>query len=62
MSDKDAARKFYGSAYTQERAEKLDKAHHWLVKAIECDNPEGKTKSDMAIKMAVRCEAEALVL
>lgn len=54
-----AARKFYGDAFTPERAELLTKAHFWLERAIlaEIEGNEGKVK--LAFKAALKNEAEA---
>lgn len=50
------AKKFYGAAYTPERAENLDKAVKYLDMAIRADTD---TKREMAFSAALKNEAAA---
>ena len=55
----EAARKFYGSAFTAERSSLLADAVKWLNKAIEFEKDGHNTRADMAFKQALKKEAEA---
>lgn len=50
------AKQFYGSAYTQERADNLDKAFKYLEMAIRADT---ETKREMAFNAALKNETAA---
>lgn len=50
------AKKFYGAAYTPERAERLEKAVKYLDMAIRSDTD---NKREMAFNAALKSEAEA---
>ena len=56
MSEQTNAAKFYGSAYTTARSEKLEKAVRYLDMAIRADT---ETKQEMAFNAALKQEAEA---
>ncbi len=69
--DRAAAKKFYGSTWSDERSVKLTQAHIWLTKATEADKllrdgieTQGpvkiRTKFRMAMNAALKFEAEAL--
>ena len=70
-ADRAAAKKFYGSTWSDDKAIKLTQAHIWLTKATEADRKlrdkvefEGpvnmRTKFRMAMNAALKFEAEAL--
>lgn len=53
------AKTLYGSAYTQDRANFLDKAFRFLSMALRAENT---TKESMAFNAAVKAESEAFTL
>lgn len=70
-ADRAAAKKFYGSTWSDDKAIKLTQAHIWLTRATEADRKlrdkvefEGpinmRTKFRMAMNAALKFEAEAL--
>jgi len=55
------AEKFYGKAYTPERAEQLDKAHKYLMMAVRAEANGETNKIEMAFNAALKAEAVAFV-
>lgn len=53
------AKDFYGTAYTPERSEKLDKAFNFLNMALRAEAEKNDNKVNMAMNAAVKAEAEA---
>ena len=55
------AQEFYRSAYSRSvNPSKLDDAFRWLNKAIQFESEEANTKTEMALKQALKCEVEGL--
>lgn len=53
------AKKFYGSAYTADRAAKLEAACRYLDMALRAEVAGETNKIDMAFRAALKNEAEA---
>lgn len=51
--------KFYGPAFTPERAELLTKAVKYLDMGVRAEAAGDATKTEMALKAAVKAEGEA---